>query len=163
MCWAADSFGEAMAAHESKGNGYETPSIMAAVKGEAAASAPASPAPDGAAVFDVNFLKNLRTSVGNEALGALVSDLFVKADEIVGALEAASRAGNVPEISARAHELKGMAGNFGLTEMSGIAAHAEKAAKENQPETLAGLIASLPEASRRARAVLSEWMDGAGA
>jgi signal transduction histidine kinase/CheY-like chemotaxis protein/HPt (histidine-containing phosphotransfer) domain-containing protein len=155
----ADSFGEAMAAHESKGNGYETPSIMAAVKEEP----PAPSVPDGAAVFDVNFLKNLRASVGNEALGALVSDLFVKADEIVSALEAASREGNVPEISARAHELKGMAGNFGLTEMSGIAAHAEKAAKENQPETLAGLIASLPEASRRARAVLGEWMDGAGA
>jgi CheY-like chemotaxis protein len=140
---AGDSFAEAMAMDEK-------------------ARSHANGAANGSDVFDMKFLKNLRASVGAAALGGLVDDLFGKADEIVVALQAAAKDGNTAEAALRAHELKGMAGNFGLLEMSRLASDAEKAAKENQPVVLAGLVSSLPEANQRAKSSLADWMRSSG-
>ena len=64
---------------------------------------------------------------------------------------------DVPSLAARAHELKGMAGNFGLVEISSIAAKAEKKAKQNDSDGLSDLVLSLPDASIRAKDILKEW------
>jgi HPt (histidine-containing phosphotransfer) domain-containing protein len=122
----------------------------------AAAAAPASRT-DG--VFDQAMLADLRGSIAPSQFDDLIRGLFEKTDEIVVALDKAAADGDQKAMTARAHELKGMAANFGLKELSGMAAEAEKALKENRMSGVPELLAALPAANQRAKDVLHSWME----
>jgi HPt (histidine-containing phosphotransfer) domain-containing protein len=122
----------------------------------AAAAAPAAYA--AANVFDQAMLGDLRKSIAGPQFDDLIRGLFDKTDEIVDALAAAAANGDQKAMTQRAHELKGMAANFGLKELSGVAAEAEKALKENRTEGIGNLLSTLPAANQRAKEALQTWM-----
>lgn len=112
----------------------------------------------GRSVFDEQFLISLKTTMSKDQLSSLVMDLFAKADELVDILNTDEILSDINAVMSRAHELKGMAGNFGLTELNQIAAKAEQAARDNQTDSLPALLSSLPDANRRAKAELESWV-----
>lgn len=109
-------------------------------------------------VFNTVMLQSLKDTLGTVKLNELLGELIDKTEEILKAMEDASRTGDLAALAARAHELKGMAGNFGLTEMSTIAAQAERKATAKEMEELYSIIASLPDANIRAKTALKEWI-----
>ncbi len=109
-------------------------------------------------LFDLSTLDTLKSSLGYEQLKELLESLIEKSDELVEALTEARKTLDTRVIAARAHELKGMAGNFGLTELSRMAAQAEKAAKENKPSELPAILEEIPLANIRAKQALAEWL-----
>ena len=113
-------------------------------------------------VFNPLMLQSLRDAIGMDQLQNLLNELMDKTHEILGGLDLATRAGNMELISARAHELKGMAGNFGLVEISEIAADAERKARANEKDDIPTLVGSLPAATQRAQQALKEWAGTTG-
>lgn len=110
-------------------------------------------------LYNEMMLESLRASVGDEKFNILLKDMMVKAEELLKAIDTASEQNDIDMIAARAHELKGMAGNFGLTEMSKLAAAAEMAAKGNQTHDLEDVLPTLPAAHDRVTAALNEWLE----
>jgi signal transduction histidine kinase/CheY-like chemotaxis protein len=109
-------------------------------------------------VFNPELLQSLKDTIGIEPLNGLLEELLIKTDEILDGMQKAVQDNNLKDLAARAHELKGMAGNFGLVEVSSIAAQAEKKAKENDPDGLIDLVTQLSPANMRAREVLKDWV-----
>jgi signal transduction histidine kinase/CheY-like chemotaxis protein/HPt (histidine-containing phosphotransfer) domain-containing protein len=110
-------------------------------------------------VFNPEMLQSLKDTIGSDSLMELLNDLIVKTDEILIAMDLATQGKDWESLAARAHELKGMAGNFGLVEISSIAAQAERKAKNNEEDGIDSLVATLPEARTRARGVLKDWVE----
>jgi len=103
---------------------------------------PAEQEPDLYPVFDRQAL--LTRLGGNEALiQKFVSMFFESADEHMTQLRQAARAGDAEQLRAKAHALKGSAGNVGACALSMAAAELETAARElqqtEQPELLSRL------------------------
>ncbi len=109
-------------------------------------------------VFDMSTMDTLKSSLGKNQLHELLNGLIEKSDEIIGALTEARKTMNIEAIAARCHELKGMAGNFGLTELSNKAAEAEEAAKQNNTDDMAAIIDTIPAANLRAKRAIDEWL-----
>jgi len=109
-------------------------------------------------VFNPQMLQSLKDTIGANQLNELLTDLIVKTEEILGAMDEATKAGDLAALAARAHELKGMAGNFGLVEISSIAAQAERKAKTSQTDGLGELVGTLGGASSRAQDALKNWV-----
>ena len=135
-----DTFAQAVKAVEQR-----TPQVIAA-------------APAGPPVFDKAMLAPLKEGMKPDQLKELIDGLLEKAEEIVLALDVAANTKNMPDICARAHELKGMAGNFGLTELSHTAETLEHAAHEMPAGDVAGLVLSIHSAYERARSEIARWM-----
>lgn len=117
----------------------------------------ASPQID-SAIFNPDMLQSLKDTIGASSLADLLSDLITKTEEIVFAMEHAAENHDFAALAARSHELKGMAGNFGLVEISGIAAQAEKKARQSEADGLDEIVHKLPEAKTRAKALLRDWV-----
>lgn len=109
-------------------------------------------------VFDSAMLDPLKGVMKPGELQEMIDGLLEKAEEIVLALDVAANTHDSSAITARAHELKGMAGNFGLSELSRVAAELESASK-NDDSDVSAMIATVPDAYRRARAEITRWMD----
>ncbi|MBN8520874.1 MAG: response regulator [Alphaproteobacteria bacterium] len=117
-------------------------------------------------IFDDSMFDALKVNLGKEKLNELLIELMDKAHELVDALETSALAQDIQAMAARAHELKGMTGNFGLKELSQIAGDIEKMARpasQNTPDTaqIQTLIDELIIATSRADAVLKDWMANA--
>lgn len=110
-------------------------------------------------VFDHRFLDGIRKSLDARKIAELLDELLVKTDELVAAIETAVQAGNATETMARAHELKGMAGNFGLTGVSAVAAAIEKAARNGQMDQATPHIPGLLTVAAQGRTEIKAWMD----
>jgi TMAO reductase system sensor TorS len=122
--------------------------------------APQEPAPAKKAhhnIFNSSMLQTIKDSIGGEQLDELLSELLTKANEIIADMDIALKNADMTALSARAHELKGMAGNFGLIEMTAIVTTIESKTKANEIDGLEGLINDLPASSERAKAALQEW------
>ncbi len=113
-----------------------------------------------AEILNHDMIESLRSKVGQAKFDSLLSEMAGKADSLLDAIEEASRIKDMPQLAARAHELKGMAGNFGLTEVSRLSAKAEMAAKNNEEAELQKLVAGLSAAHTRALEALKEWKGG---
>jgi HPt (histidine-containing phosphotransfer) domain-containing protein len=105
------------------------------------------------------MLQTLKDNIGVDQLNELLDELLAKAEEIIGAMDTAIKEGDMSALSARAHELKGMAGNFGLIEITNVATEIERKTKINEIDGLGGLVSDLPAASDRAKIALKEWRD----
>jgi HPt (histidine-containing phosphotransfer) domain-containing protein len=133
-------------------------SFSVAIRRGAAAEAAAGGATVGEGVFDDTMLNGLRQGLSPDAVRQLIDELFVKAEEIIGDIGKATAANDIPTLAARAHELKGMAANFGLVEVSKLAEKAERAAKDNSTEAMPDVIADLDPANGRAKAAMRKWL-----
>lgn len=111
-----------------------------------------------AEVFDKKMLDNLRETMNPVAMQDMIEDLMSKADEIILALQLAVREEDIEAIASRAHELKGMSGNFGLGEVSTLADITEQAVKDNTLDGLSSYIDQMPAAYQRARAAIDQWL-----
>lgn len=116
------------------------------------------PTHQGVPVFDPGQLGNLRTALGPTQVAELLDGVIDKTREIIVALDEALEVGDCPSIGSRGHELKGMAGNFGLTELSRLAADIERAGRTSDAPSAVPLIARLPEACACARTALDSWL-----
>jgi signal transduction histidine kinase/CheY-like chemotaxis protein len=119
---------------------------------------PAMSLEDMQGIFDQSMLVTLKDSLGKDQLGELLDGLLDKTTEIVAALQEASDKQDIDAIAARAHELKGMAGNFGLIEISDIASQAEKKARAKAVNDIGPLLSGLPAAKTRAESALASWI-----
>lgn len=108
-------------------------------------------------IFNPDMLQSLKDAIGAKQMEELLTDLITKTEEILVQMDEATKLGDLQSLAARAHELKGMAGNFGLTEISTIAAQTERKAKTNEVDGLGSLVDTLPEASARAQTALKDW------
>ncbi|HPD83707.1 MAG TPA: ATP-binding protein [Alphaproteobacteria bacterium] len=121
-----------------------------------------TPSSESQGVFDHGTLDSLKTHISNDDMKEMLNDVIVKSDEIIRGMNEALVKNKTEDLSARAHELKGMAGNFGLLELSGQASLIEKKAKVEAPIVLAGLLDPLPEMQNRAKMALHQWLDSNG-
>lgn len=128
--------------------------IMSDIKDITKGLAQAAPA----AIFQSDTLDTLKESLGPDQLGGILQGLYDKADEIIAALNHLPQPYDLPLVKARAHELKGMTGNFGLMALSQLAQQIEKKAKENNSLGLADLIFQLQGAYTEGRAAIDAWM-----
>lgn len=136
------------------------PAAAAAPEKPEPAPAPAAPAPaKGPAAFDQATLQSLKDNLPASQLDDLIQGAVAKAGEIIWELHGALDTKDAARLAAKGHELKGMTGNFGMAEMSEMAAVIERQAKAGTiDETVEQIIAELPKAKARADEALAEWM-----
>jgi signal transduction histidine kinase/DNA-binding response OmpR family regulator/HPt (histidine-containing phosphotransfer) domain-containing protein len=113
---------------------------------------------NGRPVFDDSMLAPLKGAMARDELQGMIDGLFDKMDEIIGDLKGRA-AGDAEALAGRAHDLKGMSGNFGLMELSQVAAELEASARDADADAAQALLARVPEAGQRARAALQGWLD----
>lgn len=117
-----------------------------------------SPSSTDPGLFDPSLLQSLIDSLPKDKFDDLLQSFLDKTDELVATLETAkAEAQGMETVYDRAHELKGMAANFGLTGVSAIAAEIEKSAKNKDSEAAYSGIASLGETNEKAQAALKVW------
>ena len=107
--------------------------------------------------FDKNALQGLLDSIGKEQVHNLVKECFDYADDIITRIEPLT-ANDIKAIEERAHELKGMAANFGVTNVAEIAKRIEKNAREGNASEALNDITKLKEANQRAREDVTNWL-----
>ncbi len=111
-------------------------------------------------VLNHALLQSLNKNIPRMELERLLHGLMDKADELIYALNDDTRQSDLEHLYERAHELKGMAGNFGLTEISTLAGLIETAAKKQDIPTIQKAGKALPDANQRAQEQLIEWLKG---
>lgn len=107
--------------------------------------------------LDFEVLSSLKKHLSQDKIEEMIDDVLQKTDEIVSDLTSALSSGDQITISAKCHDLKGMAGNFGLKEISDLAKDIELKSKSQPTIITTTLVNSLPDAKKRALAALSEW------
>lgn len=125
-----------------------------------------APASDAAPVVDVSdvsacdgaMLETLRGGMGKDEFRSLMDSVFETSESILKALSEAQVNDDRDAIGARAHELKGMAGNFGLAEMAKIAGHLEGVAQKASQADLSGIINQLSGSDPRAKEAFENWL-----
>ncbi|NQZ14268.1 MAG: response regulator, partial [Alphaproteobacteria bacterium] len=108
--------------------------------------------------FDNDILDALKGHLDAAQIQDMLEEVFTKSVEIISALEQAYQNKDPKEAYARAHELKGMTGNFGLAEISDIATQIETLAKDENILHMDPLVAQIPTALAKARAAADEWL-----
>jgi len=110
-------------------------------------------------LLDHKMLKSLIDTLGKDQFTNLLQGFLEKATEIIEDLEANVEENNISALGARAHELKGMAGNFGMKHVSDLAGKIEKAAKLSQNDDAIKTAQKLSAANDETRAALLKWAD----
>ena len=108
--------------------------------------------------LDLSMIQGLLDSLGSEQFKSLMDGYIEKADEIVEALVALKDSGAGELIRDKAHEIKGMAANFGVSETAAISGVIESAAQNNDLETAYAEIERLPEANQRAKDAIAQML-----
>lgn len=109
-------------------------------------------------VFNDALLKDLKLSLGANELKELTDDVVIKSASILAELKQALAAQDVDDLAAKAHDLKGMTGNFGLTELSNLAAQTEQHLKQNDLTSIDDTLSKLEGAIERATNALDSWV-----
>lgn len=109
-------------------------------------------------MFDFDLLEQLAGSLGKAQFEGLINDYIEHADRIVDALADARDMKDIKEIKTRAHELKGMAANFGVKGVSVIAGQAEAAAGKSQGQEAMDALKDIVSLNKDTNAALREWM-----
>ncbi len=102
-------------------------------------------------IFNQAMLTSLLDTLGKEKVLELMDSVVVKADEIIVDMRQALADEDIRLIMMRAHELKGMSGNFAMSEIQHISETIEKAVKSgvgNYEEHLTALDQALDNVKR---------------
>ncbi len=124
----------------------------------ASREAPPPPSSSNIPVADEAMLTQLRQTLGDDSFRDLINGLFEKADEIMTEIRAGAEEGNAQILSAKGHELKGMAGNFGLMALSHGGGILEKAGKTKDMMAAGFIAESLPAQLEEARGAVDAFL-----
>lgn len=109
--------------------------------------------------LDEPMIKSLLVSLGKDQTTSLLDGFYEKAQELVTSIGHSFLENDMSVLAARAHELKGMAGNFGFTEISALSARIERAAKLNVSADLKEPVEKLADSYAVAKTQLKIWLD----
>ncbi len=109
-------------------------------------------------IFNPATLETLKGHLSQSDIQDMLDDVLQKTEEIISSMHEVLAQGDKEALSARGHELKGMAGNFGLMEISQQAGEIESKAKTEPPIILTSLVAPLSEMQKRAKEALDHWV-----
>lgn len=109
-------------------------------------------------LLDLTALQSLSNTLGRDKLKDLLSGFIEKTNEIVASMQQLAETKDINGLSARAHELKGMAGNFGMKYISDVAGQAEKAAKTGKWQEAIEYTIKLPDINRQTKTNLQQWL-----
>ncbi|MCI5059907.1 MAG: ATP-binding protein [Alphaproteobacteria bacterium] len=109
-------------------------------------------------VFDPDTLDTLKGHISQNDIQEMLDDVINKTEEITSDMNNFLKAGDVKSLSAKGHELKGMAGNFGLKELSHQGAEIETKAKTEPNLALTALLEPLEDMKERGKKALNQWM-----
>ncbi|MDY0029185.1 MAG: ATP-binding protein [Pseudobdellovibrionaceae bacterium] len=108
--------------------------------------------------LDETMLTSLTGGLPADTMHEILISFYEKTDELIASIGAAYVNGNAQELRARAHELKGMAGNFGFKELSQLCAHIESSAKNEDIQAAKDATGLLGERYSVARGKLTQWL-----
>jgi signal transduction histidine kinase/CheY-like chemotaxis protein/HPt (histidine-containing phosphotransfer) domain-containing protein len=111
--------------------------------------------------LDENILSSLKSGLSSEQIQDILVSFYEKADELISEIGKAFLTADSVSLYARAHELKGMAGNFGFSQLSSMCAAIEKAAKEGQLYAAKDSIDHLGDTYAVSRGFLNKWLEHA--
>lgn len=111
--------------------------------------------------IDTEMMGSLLDTLGKDQLQPLFDDYYTFADQIIGTLEQERESKDINNIRDRAHELKGMAANFGFTGVSSIAGEVESLAKKGSVDETLPLISQLSEINEKSKSSAQDWMNKA--
>lgn len=104
------------------------------------------------------MLQGLAEALPKAQLEELVQSCLDKNEELVEAITLHAPEGDAGFLRERAHELKGMCANFGLSEMSALGATIEKSTKAGDIESVRSEIEQLADAHQRAVREIKIWL-----
>ncbi len=110
--------------------------------------------------LDEAILSSLVNGLGRAQTEDILIGFYEKADELIATIGNTYLAGDTAALYARAHELKGMAANFGFAHLSALCTTIEKAAREGTLDTAREATEKLGETYSITRTHLSEWLAG---
>lgn len=110
-------------------------------------------------LIDTAMLETLLKTLGRTQFHGLMQGFVDKADEIIANMEQCAAEQNIAALGARGHELKGMAGNFGMKKVSDIAGQIEKMAKTAQNAAAIAQAQMLNAAQVQTKAAFKNWLD----
>lgn len=110
-------------------------------------------------LLNYDILKSLLTNLGKKQCEELIAGFLEKTDELIETLEVCYEKSDSDLIKARAHELKGMAGNFGMNALSVLACEIEAFINKNDLEQVHILIQKLSACNHESKLELLEWLE----
>ncbi|MCB1556802.1 MAG: response regulator [Alphaproteobacteria bacterium] len=108
--------------------------------------------------LDLVVLESLRRNIDYAQLSVLMEGLFEKTDDIMRHFKTSQENADYQGIARQAHDLKGMAGNFGLKDVRVRAEFIEDAAKNGDNARLKLLLESLPDGVSQAKEAVDTWI-----
>ncbi len=110
-------------------------------------------------LLDMIMLEQLLGTLGKDQFLSLLEGFSNKATEIVETIEVLSNEENLATLGSRAHELKGLAGNFGMKLLSSEAGEIEKSARMSQKEEAIKIAMGLRETNAQTQSTLTNWAE----
>jgi PAS domain S-box-containing protein len=108
-------------------------------------------------------IEEIRQLLGDGRLGNLVATFRESAQGNIACLKKAATDGDDDTVLHESHDLKGSAGNLGMTEIRTLAAKVEIACRTGRMTDAKDLVEALPEALDRAMAHISDYLKQAAA
>ena len=105
--------------------------------------------------LDNAIIASLKATLNPDQLQELLVGFYDKAEELIGAIESAYTANDLESLRGRAHELKGMSGNFGFSGVGNISGMIEKSARDNTMDGVKEHIIKLGEVYQSSKARLA--------
>jgi len=109
--------------------------------------------------LDINMLKQLLGTLGKDQFLSLLDGFMNKASEIVDVMETLTNEENLATLGSRAHELKGLSGNFGMKYLSNEAGEVEKAARMSRKEKAIKTAKGLRDINTQTQSILTNWAE----
>jgi len=108
--------------------------------------------------IDLDVLNTLKLHLKAKDIQEMLNDVIVKSNELVNSIVALHADKDFKNITDRCHELRGMAGNFGVIQLSQQAHLIEQNIRGQKTETLENDIKSLVAKEKRAVEALQNWL-----
>ncbi len=109
--------------------------------------------------IDHEILNTLKIHLKFKDIREMLNDVITKSNELVNSIVSLHASNDLKSITDRCHELRGMAGNFGIVELSQQAHKIEKSIRENEIKHLENDIKTLTIKEKRAAEALQTWLD----
>ena len=111
-------------------------------------------------LFNPKLLEGLTATLPADQLDELLKSFLDTTDNLVDTLlQAREEEADMEHVRDRAHELKGMAANFGLNGVSTVAGTIEAHAKDGQDKEAYEVIDTLADINKNAQAAMQSWIE----